>query len=121
MKRNGYPPATFVVHPSDWEAAELALLTRPAIEFNSLPFDAVSRRLFGIPVCVSNSEAAGTAFTLAQGAVGLNVGSEGVAIAWSESSNSDDFSRNLIRARCEGRYQMAVLQPLGVVTSDLTA
>jgi hypothetical protein len=37
------------------------------------------------------------------------------------ASNADDFSRNLIRARCEGRYATIVPTPLGVVSADLTA
>lgn len=40
---------------------------------------------------------------------------------WSETSNSDDFAKNLIRCRCEGRYATSVYSPLGVVSADLTA
>ena len=121
LEANGYPPGGFVLHPLDFESIELALLSTPAIEYQSLPFDAVARRLWGIPVTTTNAQTAGVAHTLATGAVGLNTGSEGVQIAWSETSNADDFSRNLIRARCEGRYATSVFQPLGVVQSDLTA
>ena len=39
---------------------------------------------------------------------------------WSESSNADDFSKNLIHARCEGRFGISVLSSLGVVSCDLT-
>jgi hypothetical protein len=42
-------------------------------------------------------------------------------VQWSEASNSDDFAKNLIRARCEGRFGTSVLSPLGVVSCDLTA
>jgi len=45
----------------------------------------------------------------------------GVGVQWSEASNSDDFAKNLIRARCEGRFGTSVLSPLGVVSCDLTA
>ena len=121
LEGNGYPPAAFVLHPNDWESVELALLTTPAIEYQALPLDPVSRRLWGIPVTLTVAQTAGVAHTLATGAVGLNTGSEGVQIAWSETSNADDWSRNLIRARCEGRYATSVFQPLGVVQSDLTA
>ena len=40
---------------------------------------------------------------------------------WSENSNATDFSENLIRARCEGRFATSVFSPLGVVVGDLTA
>ena len=46
---------------------------------------------------------------------------QGVQVAWSETSNSNNWSKNLIRARCEGRYATAVYAPLGVVSCDLTA
>lgn len=121
LESNGYPPATFVLHPNDWETTELAVASVNAIEHMSLPFDPVARRLWGIPITVTNAQTAGVAHTLASGAVGLNTGSEGVQVAWSETSNADDWSRNLIRARCEGRYATSVFQPLGVVQSDLTA
>ena len=92
-----------------------------AVEHMSLPYDAAARRLWGVPITVTNAQTAGVAHTLASGAVGLNTGSEGVQFAWSETSNADDWSRNLICARCEGRYATSVFQPLGVVQSDLTA
>jgi len=44
---------------------------------------------------------------------------QGVHIAWSETSNADDWSCNLIRARCEGRYAVSVFRPLGVVQSTI--
>ena len=45
----------------------------------------------------------------------------GVGVQWSETSSADDFSKNLIRALCEGRFGTSVLNPLGVVSCDLTA
>ena len=45
----------------------------------------------------------------------------GVGVQWSEFSHDIDFSKNLIRARCEGRFGTSVLSPLGVVNCDLTA
>jgi hypothetical protein len=45
----------------------------------------------------------------------------GVGVQWSEASNSDDFAKNLIRARRLGRFGTSVLSPLGVVSCDLTA
>ena len=45
----------------------------------------------------------------------------GVGVQWSETSNADDFAKNLIRARCEGRVATSIYAPLGVVVGDLTA
>ena len=58
---------------------------------------------------------------LAADAVVVDTDTQGVGVQRSEMFNSDDFSKNLIRARCEGRFGTSVLSPLGVVSCDLTA
>ena len=57
------------------------------------------------------SEAAGVGHVLASDAVVVDTDSQGVGVQWSETSNSDDFAKNLIRARFEGRYGTSVLSP----------
>jgi hypothetical protein len=44
-----------------------------------------------------------------------------VAHAVEAGAIGEDWSKNLIRARCEGRFATSVFAPLGVVTGDLTA
>ena len=56
---------------------------------------------------------------LARDAVVVDTDSLGVGVQWSETSNADDFAKNLIRARCEGRYGTSVLSPLAVVKAAL--
>jgi hypothetical protein len=85
-----------------------------------LPFDAATRRLFGVPIASTVSQAAGVAHVLAVDVV-VDTDSQGIGVQWSENSNADGFSKNLIRARCEGRFNTSVLSPLGVVSCDLTA
>ena len=53
---------------------------------------------------------------LATDAVVVDTDSQGVGVQWSETSNSDDFAKNLIRARVWGRFGTSVLSPLGVQT-----
>lgn len=115
----GHTPAAIVVHPEDWEGIELALSSTNAVEHMSLPYDAATRRLFGVPVAVSIAEDEGVAHLFASGAVALDTDTLGVAVQWSENSNADDWSRNLIRARCEGRYATSVYAPLGVVAAAI--
>jgi hypothetical protein len=110
-------------HPTPeyaWEGVELALSSTNAIE-HLLPYDPASRRLFGVPVVATVSEAAGVGHVLAVDAVAVDTDTIGVGVQWSETSNTDDFAKNLIRARCEGRFGTSVLSPLGVVSCDLTA
>lgn len=118
---SGYDPAAFVLHPNDWEAVELAVASANAVEHMGIPFDPVARRLYGVPVVISVAATEGTAHTLANDTARLDVDSQGVQIQWSETSNADDWSKNLIRARCEGRFATSVLRPLGVVESTLTS
>ncbi|NOP96963.1 phage major capsid protein [Mycolicibacterium fortuitum] len=117
----GYVPAWFLLHPTDWEALELTLLTQEALDYRSLPFDPVARRLFGVPVIVSTAQAVGVSHTVAKGVVELDTDTSGVLLQWSETSNADDFAKNLVRARMEGRFATTVYSPLGVVKGDLTA
>jgi hypothetical protein len=65
--------------------------------------------------------AAGVSHVLAKDAVVLDTDLEGIGDQWSDNSNADDFSKNLIRARCEGRFGTSVRSLLGVVVGDLTA
>jgi hypothetical protein len=53
--------------------------------------------------------------------VALDTDHTGTGVQWSETANADDFGKNLIRARCEGRFATSVYAPLGVVVGDLTA
>ena len=73
-----------------------------------------------MPVVATVSQAAGAGHVLATDAVVVDTDTVGVGVQWSETSNSDDFSKNLIRARCEGRFGTSVLSPLGVFSCDLT-
>ena len=71
---------------------------------------------FGVPIVATVSEAAGVGHVLATDAVVVDTDSQGVGVQWSETSNSDDFAKNLIRARVWGRFGTSVLSPLGVQT-----
>ena len=85
-----------------------------------LPYDPTSRRLFGVPVITTNAQTAGVGHVLATGAVALDTDSRGVDVQWSENATADSFGKNLVFARCEGRYATSVFSPLGVVSLDLT-
>lgn len=61
LESNGYPPAKFVLHSGDFESIELALSTVNAVEHMSLPYDAAARRLWGVPITVTNAQTAGVA------------------------------------------------------------
>lgn len=115
----GLTPAGIVLHPNDWESVELQLSTTSAVEYGGLPYDAANRRLWGVPVATAMSQAAGVSHTIAEESVGVDTDGS-VDLDWSET-NADDFTKNLIRARCETRTGTTVWRPLGVIRGDLTA
>jgi hypothetical protein len=120
LETQGYAPQSIWVNPNDFEAVELALSTVNAVEHVGLPYDAAARRLWGVPLVVSTAVTAGVSYSVAAGAVGLNSDTRGVETTWSEASNADDWSRNLSRARTEGRFCTSVFAPLGICIGDLT-
>jgi len=117
----GYAPGAILLHPSDFEAVELALSTTNAVEHVGLPYEAAQRRLFGVPIAVSVSATAGVGHVLAADSVVVDTDATGVQVMWSEQSNSDDWAKNLTRLRVECRSGTSCLAPLGVVVADLTA
>jgi len=109
------------MHPTDFEGVELALSSVTAVEHLSLPFDAATRRLFGTPIVATVSEAAGVAHVIGVGTVVVDTDTRGISLDWSENATADSFAKNMIIARCEGRFGTSVLSPLGIVSADLTA
>jgi HK97 family phage major capsid protein len=117
-----------VMHPSDWEAFELARTTTG--EFfgthagQALPVDGSARRLFGKPVVVTIAATVGTAYVADfVGSTKLFVREEAV-LSWFDShydsvADATDWARNLTRFRVEGRFGFAVTRPIGVVKVTL--
>lgn len=110
----GHEAGVFVLAPADWEKLELARTdTAGQLELGG-PIDRAARKLWGVPVVLSLGLPASTGLLLDLSAVGLSTDSAGVETKWSENV-SDDFSKNQLRARVEGRFEVDVTQPLGVV------
>ena len=121
IESQGYEPAFLLLNPADWESVELALASTNAVEHLSLPYDSATRRLFGVPVVVSNAQAVGVSHAVGNSAIGLDTDQAGVQVAWSETSNATDWATNMIRCRVEGRFATSVFSPAAVVKGDLTA
>lgn len=117
----GEGPGFYVFNPLDWAVIELTTVGS-AYAMNSggasVPVDQAARRLWGQPVCLSNAQAVGTGLYAQRESVRL-FANGAIKVEWNTSG--DDFTHNLLRARCEGRFGFAVPRPLGVVKLDLTA
>lgn len=116
-------PSYFVFNPVDWEKIETSLLSSGGYLMTdagaSAPIDRVQRRLWGQPVALSLAVTAGTGWLINRDAATLYTDTSGIEIAWAMAA--DDFTRNQVRARCEGRFDVAVPRPLGIVKMTLTA
>lgn len=114
LEVSGQTPGAFVVSPTDWELLELSSATVGSTDFNGLPVDRATQRLWGVPVAISTVLPEATGFLLDLSSLKLRTDTSGVKVAWSENV-SDDFTKNQVRARCEGRFELEVRQPMGVV------
>lgn len=116
---SGYTAGVIVVSAQLWESAELLLLSAAATSAQGIPVDAVSRRLFGVPVVISQGLGADTALVLGDSAV--TVDTDGQIVTRSSDAVSDDFARNRRRIMCEIRANVSINQPgacIKVITAD---
>ncbi|KSU59651.1 MULTISPECIES: phage major capsid protein [unclassified Gordonia (in: high G+C Gram-positive bacteria)] len=115
LETAGHTASVFVVRPDDWEALEIAAATSAgAIAYRGLPVDRVNQKLWGVPVVVSLALPTKTGLLFDTTALSVSTDSAGIELKWSENTG-DDFTKNQVRARCEGRFGVDVFAPLGVV------
>lgn len=68
--------------------------------------------LWGLPVAISNAVTQGQSWVKSRDCIELDMDEIGVRLNWGVAN--DDFERNLVRARLEGRFEVPVLAPLGI-------
>lgn len=78
----------------------------------------MKRQIWGVPVVTNVSHPVGFATLLSEDSVGIFT--DGQVDAQVGVIN-DDFGRNRVRARCEGRFQVGATRPAGIVNIDLAA
>ncbi|MDP8905502.1 MAG: phage major capsid protein [Chloroflexota bacterium] len=117
LQQQDLEPDTLVVSPGDWAKIESVALAQFAANPSLTPLDAMTRRLFGVTVLVTNATANGTAWLGAfRDGSYLEMRQE-ARIDWSEAGYNtgppitSDFERNLIRFRAEMRVGLAVTRP----------
>ena len=108
----GHTAGTFVLSPADWEKLELARTdSAGSLELGG-PVDRAKRTLWGVNIAICTALPAKTAVLLDPTALAVDTDAN-VELKW--DSSGDNFEKNLMRARVESRYHLAVYQPLGVV------
>lgn len=125
LEKTGIAPTLWALNPSDWERIEL---TREGADNASggyligdagLPVNRAERKLWGVPVALSNSVPEGTGIVGDFNDVAV-VMRELIRLDRSENVG-DDFQRNQVRLRSECRAGIAVLRPSAFCEVDLTA
>jgi HK97 family phage major capsid protein len=117
LQTAGHEPSLFALSPSDWETVETFRDAENRFELGG-PVDTASQKLWGVPVVVSQALPIGTALAFDREALHGDVDTMGVDVRWSQDYGTD-FQLNQLRARCEGRFNISVTQPQGIVLADL--
>jgi HK97 family phage major capsid protein len=104
----------FVLSPTDWAAAQLATAsTSGTFQFPGAPAERPPGTLWGVPVTVSTGLPVKVGLLLNTSGLALYTDVQGVRVDW--GTPGDSWSKNEIVARCEGRFDLGVLQPAGQV------
>lgn len=121
LEASGLAPAAVVMNASEWEAIETAQTTTGTYVMspNAAPVDAAARRLYGVPVSVVPQMAAGTAWVIAEGSAEVKTDRKGIRIDF--GMVGDSFAKNEVIGRGEGRFDLAVKRPAGIVKVSLSA
>lgn len=116
----GYTANGLALNPLDWESIETVEdgNDRYLLGNEGSPVDRAARRLWGVPVALTTAVAQGRGVLLSEGSVGI-VADPTVDMQFGRMA--DDFGRNQVRARAEGRFNLEPWKPLGVVDIDLAA
>jgi hypothetical protein len=85
---------------------------------NGVPVDSAARRLWGVPVTVSTAVPAGTGYLLSNGVAQL--ATDARIETEQATAIGDGFARNTVQLRVEGRFDLVVTRPMGVVQMALT-
>ena len=119
IEKSGLAATSIIVSPDDWEALELSRRETGDPDLGSaLPVERAAQRLWGLKVAVSTQLVTGQAIVFDPSALAV-VGDGRVKTQW--GTITDDFGRNQIRPRTEGRFGLDVYRPMGIAVVDLTA
>ncbi len=106
------------LNPADWSAVATAKGTDGHYVYPMLPTSAATPSLFGVGIIASPNVPAGTAVVANFRQAVQVYERETPVVEW--GTINDEFAKNLVSARCEGRFAMAVPQPAAVAIADLT-
>lgn len=112
----GHNPDAIVIGINDWATIETTRTTSGTFDLGG-PIDIAARKIWGTQVVTSPQMPTGTALILDESSARVDTDTQGIEIAWDSASG---FDTNQVRARVEGRFNVSVLQPQGIVKANLT-
>jgi HK97 family phage major capsid protein len=118
----GYIASGIALNPLDWESIETASVDEAHYALGDVvPVDRAARRLWGVPVAVTNAITQGTGLLLSETPTGpaAKVVAD-PSLDFKLGVVGDDFSKNQVRGRFEGRFGVECYHPSGVVEIELT-
>ncbi len=113
-----YMPTAIILNPTDWGDIELSKDSQGRYLFAN-PQTAAAPRLWGLPVVISNSMAAGTFLVGAFDMAAQLWDREDASIEVSRE-NSDNFVKNMVTILAEERLAITIYRPLGLVGGSFT-
>lgn len=114
----GFTASGLVLHPLDWEDIETAAdgEDRFFMTPEGSPIDRARRRLWGVPVALSLAVEQESAVLVSDGSASIVTNRR---LDFQMGRVGDDFSKNQVRARVEGRFGVETYRPTGIVAIDL--
>ena len=109
---SGFAADAIMINPTDWYNLRIAKDGEDRYYGGGFFGAQTIPDLWGIPVCVTTSVAAGTIVVGAFKACGSVVQNGGVSVE-ATNTNEDDFVKNLMTIRAEERLALAVRRPAG--------
>ena len=111
-----YQATAIILNPADWGKIERTKSTTGEYEF--MPNMAMTPTLWGLPVVVSNTMAAGKFMVAALDVAAQVWNRQGVTVEMSEADDTN-FQKNLVTVRAEARLALAIYRPASIQYGNL--
>lgn len=110
--------ASFIaLSAGDWLAIQTTRNTSGGFDVGG-PVDPTAQKAWGVPVVVVPGLVAGSGYVVGAESIVISTDNQGVRADW--GTPGDTFTRNQLIARVEGRFNLDVMRPHGVVKLALT-
>ena len=117
LQNLGIDPEFVALSAADWLTIQTTRNASGSFDVGG-PIDATKRTAWGTPVVVVAGLAAGTGYVVGRDALVISTDGRGVRVEW--GTPGDTFAHNQVVARVEGRFNLDVPKPHGVVKLALS-